>query len=224
MAAAKVDKIKALRKSNLIANDKVCKGCKTTTKSSLTCVKCGTMYHFGCVKRIKKCCGLTLEIDELDTAEAETEVNNTSTGAIPKDKSHIAKLSPSKVANNDNNRSRGNHLRNEKAARITAKSNEDEFIIKTYKKRKNVIYGTNSAGSNELSAFIPKSHIHISNLNLNVSKEMVTNYINSKIPNINVSCEEQLVKSQLYRSYKAVNIAVKMFINVHIKTNPTNIT
>lgn len=81
-------------------------------------------------------------------------------------------------------------------------TNGDEGFIfpRKYRKQK-VVFGTKK--DDDLTGYLPKSQIHVSKLNLEVTGEQVKKYITKQIPECSdVTFEELKVKSNAYRSFK----------------------
>ncbi|KAK4880849.1 hypothetical protein RN001_008995 [Aquatica leii] len=71
------------------------------------------------------------------------------------------------------------------------------------RRKRNFIFGTATGDQTErLQAYIPKSTIHISKLTLENTKDDLINYIKNQIPSIDIECEELIVRSKSYRSFK----------------------
>ncbi|CAH0561689.1 unnamed protein product [Brassicogethes aeneus] len=245
-------------------SEKLCKGCRYVARSGFICTKCSTVTHFGCAKRVKKCCGETLSVnvglesvnecssenikllrelveelkknnkllyDKVDYLEEKVE---TLEGKLSEKTEELNKVSSSikkpysEVVNANKNKIQkvGNHegklvqqntligdvnIKNdsvnknteEAGARIIEASVQNKPKANDLKKfKKKVIYGTAKKNGTEIGAYMPKSKIHVSKLNLSVTKENIITFIKGELPDMEVNCEELNVKSKAYRSFK----------------------
>lgn len=70
-------------------------------------------------------------------------------------------------------------------------------------RRRKVVYGTGAGFEGDgLKAYLPMTNIHVSKLSLEVTKEVVFDYLKRRLPDVEVELQELEVNSGAYKSFK----------------------